>query len=132
MKHERLRIAAGGPDPSGEQPAGKPAPDQPATDRPAAGQRASDGQAAAYQPSLSGYEALYRPVNGRMIAGVAAGIAQYLGIDVTIVRIALAVLTVIGGAGIPVYVAGWLLIPDEESSQSIASELISSVQSRTS
>ena len=115
-------------DPSGEQPAGEPAQDQPATD-----QRASDGPGRpAYQPSLSGYEALYRPVNGRMIAGVAAGIAQYVGIDVTIVRIALAVLTVIGGAGIPVYVAGWLLIPDEESSQSIASELISSVQSRTS
>jgi phage shock protein C len=120
-------------DPSGEQPAGEPAPDQPATDQPAAGQRASDGPGrTSYQPSLSGYEALYRPVNGRMIAGVAAGIAQYVGIDVTIVRIALAVLTVIGGAGIPVYVAGWLLIPDEESSQSIASDLISSVQSRTS
>jgi phage shock protein C len=79
----------------------------------------------------SGYDSLYRPVEGRMLAGVAAGIARYLGVDVTIVRIALAVLTVVGGAGIPVYVAGWLLIPDEESDQSIASELISSVQSRT-
>jgi phage shock protein C len=84
------------------------------------------------QPRPSGYEALYRPVSGRMIAGVAAGMAQYLGIDVTIVRIALAVLTVVGGAGIPVYVAGWLLIPDEQSDQSIASELIGSLQSRTS
>jgi phage shock protein C len=110
--------------PSGEQPAGGPAPDQPPTDETSRG--------TGYQPRPSGYEALYRPVSGRMIAGVAAGLAQYLGIDVTIVRIALAVLTVVGGAGIPVYVAGWLLIPDEQSDQSIASELIGSLQSRTS
>ena len=38
-------------------------------------------------------------------------------------RIVLAVLTVVGGAGVPVYLAGWLLIPDEGAEQSIASEL---------
>jgi phage shock protein PspC (stress-responsive transcriptional regulator) len=78
-----------------------------------------------------GDEPLYRPLNGRMVAGVAAGIAQYLGVDVTVVRIVLAVLTVVGGAGVPVYVAGWLLIPDEGASQSIASQLINSLQGRT-
>jgi|ERR1700683_377959 phage shock protein PspC (stress-responsive transcriptional regulator) len=102
--------------PSGEQPADAPAQDQPSS--------------FGYQPRPSGYESLYRPEEGRMIAGVAAGIARYLGVDVTIVRIALALLTVIGGAGIPVYVAGWLLMPDEASDQSIASELIGSLQSR--
>jgi phage shock protein PspC (stress-responsive transcriptional regulator) len=76
-------------------------------------------------------EPLYRPLQGRMLAGVAAGIAQYLGVDVTVVRIVLAALTFVGGAGVPVYVAGWLLIPDEGASQSIASQLISSVQGRT-
>jgi hypothetical protein len=40
------------------------------------------------------------------------------------------VLTVVGGAGIPVYVAGWLLIPDEGADQSLISELIGSLQSR--
>jgi phage shock protein PspC (stress-responsive transcriptional regulator) len=80
----------------------------------------------------AGDQPLYRPIGGRMIAGVAAGIAQYLGVDVTIVRIVLAVLTFVGGAGVPVYVAGWLLIPDEGASQSIASELIGSLQGRTS
>lgn len=67
-----------------------------------------------------------------MIAGVAAGIAQYLDVDVTLIRIALAVLTVVGGAGIPVYLAGWLLIPDQVSGQSIAGDLIGSVASRAS
>jgi phage shock protein C len=76
-------------------------------------------------------EPLCRPIHGRMLAGVAAGVADYLGIDVTIVRIVLAVLTVMGGAGVPVYLAGWLLIPEEGASQSIASDLIESLSSRT-
>jgi phage shock protein PspC (stress-responsive transcriptional regulator) len=65
-----------------------------------------------------------------MLAGVAAGAADYLGIDVTIVRIALVVLTFIGGAGIPLYLAGWLLIPEEGSDQSLASELLQSLSGR--
>ena len=86
-----------------------------------------------YQPRYdyaAGDQPLYRPLNGRMVAGVAAGISQYLGVDVTVVRIVLAVLTVVGGAGIPVYLAGWLLIPDEGAEQSLASELIQSLSSR--
>jgi phage shock protein PspC (stress-responsive transcriptional regulator) len=74
---------------------------------------------------------LSRPVEGRMLAGVAAGLARYLGVDVTIVRIVLAVLAVIGGAGVPIYIAGWLLIPQEGAEQSLASEFIQSIQSRS-
>lgn len=71
-----------------------------------------------------------RPAANRMLAGVAAGIARYFGVDVTVVRIAFAVLTFIGGAGVPIYLAGWLLIPDEESNQSIADGLIQSWRAR--
>jgi len=97
--------------------------------------RDSQPSGSQYQPRYdyaAGDQPLYRPLNGRMVAGVAAGIAQYLGVDVTVVRIVLAVLTVVGGAGIPVYLAGWLLIPDEGAGQSIASELIGSLQGRSS
>jgi len=73
---------------------------------------------------------LRRPVQDRMIAGVAAGIAQYLGADVTIVRIVLAALTFVGGAGVPIYLACWLLIPEEGSDQSIASGFFQSRQTR--
>jgi phage shock protein C len=66
-----------------------------------------------------------------MLAGVAAGIARFLGVDVTIVRIVLAVLAVAGGTGVPIYLAGWLLIPEEGSEQSIASQFIQSHQSRS-
>ena len=74
---------------------------------------------------------LNRPIEGRMLAGVAAGLARYLGVDVTIVRIVFAVLAVIGGAGVPIYIAGWLLIPQEGAEQSLASEFIQSIQSRS-
>ena len=74
---------------------------------------------------------LQRPFHGRMLAGVAAGVADYLGVDVTIVRIVLAVLTIMGGAGVPLYLAGWLLIPEEGSEHSIASTFLRNMQSRS-
>ena len=48
-----------------------------------------------------------------------------------LVRIAFVVLTVVGGAGIPLYLAGLLLIPDEGSDVSIAGSIIESLQSRS-
>jgi phage shock protein PspC (stress-responsive transcriptional regulator) len=73
---------------------------------------------------------LRRPYDDRMLAGVAAGLARYFRVDTTIVRIAFVALTVFGGAGIALYLAGLLLIPDEGSDQSIADSLIESLQSR--
>jgi phage shock protein PspC (stress-responsive transcriptional regulator) len=68
---------------------------------------------------------LFRPFQDRMLAGVAVGIARYLGVDVTIVRI-------VGGVGVPLYLAGWLLIPEEGRDQSIAADFIQSLQARSS
>jgi len=79
----------------------------------------------------TGPQPLYRPFQDRMLAGVAVGIARYLGVDATVVRIVLAVLTVFGGAGVAIYLAGWLLIPEEGSEQSIASQFIQSLQARS-
>ena len=74
---------------------------------------------------------LTRPVNDRMVAGVAAGLARYLGADVTIIRIVLVVLAFVGGAGVPIYLACWLLIPEEGSDQSIVSGFFQSRQTRS-
>ena len=79
----------------------------------------------------TGPQPLCRPIQDRMLAGVASGIARYLGVDVTVVRIVLAVLAVVGGAGVPVYLAGWLLIPEEGSEQSVASQFVQSRQARS-
>ncbi|CAN5311781.1 PspC domain-containing protein [soil metagenome] len=45
------------------------------------------------------------------VAGVAAGMAAYLGLDPVLVRIGLVVLTIATGMGIPLYIAGWVLMP---------------------
>ena len=88
-----------------------------------AGRQAAAGPGAG---STYGPPELCRPYRGRMLAGVAAGLADYFDIDVTIVRIAFVVLTIAGGAGIPLYLAGWLLMPDEGDDTSIAGRIIQS------
>jgi phage shock protein PspC (stress-responsive transcriptional regulator) len=80
-------------------------------------------------PSQTG-TALRRPFEGRVLTGVAEGLGRYFGVDTTLVRIGFVVLTVIGGAGVPLYLAGLLLIPDEGSDQSIAASIIESFQNR--
>jgi phage shock protein PspC (stress-responsive transcriptional regulator) len=59
-----------------------------------------------------------RPRQGRMVAGVAAGIGRRYGIDPVIVRVALVVTTVYGGAGILLYLLGWLALADENDEAS--------------
>ncbi|MGO9583096.1 MAG: PspC domain-containing protein [Acidimicrobiales bacterium] len=67
---------------------------------------------------------LRRSRDGAMLAGVAAGLADYFDVDVTLVRIGLVALTLLGGAGVPLYVAAWLLIPEEGSEVAIAGEIL--------
>jgi phage shock protein C len=68
---------------------------------------------------------LTRTRSGRMITGVCSGAAAYFNVDPTLVRIVAAVLTVLtSGAGILLYVAAALIIPEEGKDVSIAQELI--------
>jgi phage shock protein PspC (stress-responsive transcriptional regulator) len=69
---------------------------------------------------------LRRSTRDRMLTGTASGIARYLGVDPTFVRIAFVVLTFMGGSGGALYLAAFLLIPEEGSDESIASSVISS------
>ncbi|SNT55239.1 phage shock protein C (PspC) family protein [Actinomadura meyerae] len=66
---------------------------------------------------------LTRTKDGRMVAGVCSGAAEYLGVDANILRVGLAVFTVFGGAGLALYIIGWLLIPEEGAPTSIAEDL---------
>src|SRR4051794_19749762 len=56
---------------------------------------------------------LERSKSDRMLTGVAGGIARYLGVDATLVRIVVVGLTILGGAGALLYIAGLLLMPEE-------------------
>ncbi len=64
---------------------------------------------------------LRRSAHHRILGGVAGGLAEYLGIDAAIVRVAFVVLALLGGGGIVLYLAGWLLIP-AESGEVVARE----------
>jgi phage shock protein PspC (stress-responsive transcriptional regulator) len=60
----------------------------------------------------------------RMLAGVAVGLADYFNIDPTLVRVGFVVLSFLGGLAVPLYLAGWLLIPEEGAELSVAEELM--------
>ena len=55
---------------------------------------------------------LYRNTNNKMIAGVCSGIAEYLNIDPTVVRLIWA-LVGLTGAGIVAYLIAALIIPEK-------------------
>lgn len=67
---------------------------------------------------------LRRVHSGRILAGVAGGIAEYLDVDVAIVRLGFVVLTLMGGLGVPLYAAAWLFVPEEGCEQSMAADLL--------
>lgn len=56
---------------------------------------------------------LVRPREGRKIAGVCAGFAEYFDLDVTLVRVVWLVCSVFGLAGIVGYIAAWIVMPEE-------------------
>ena len=67
---------------------------------------------------------LARPRNGRMLAGVCAAFAGYFGLDVTLVRVIWAVVSILtGGAGVLAYLAAWVIIPGEGQKSSTAENI---------
>jgi phage shock protein PspC (stress-responsive transcriptional regulator) len=58
---------------------------------------------------------LRRSAYDRKVAGVAGGLARHLDVDPTIVRVTFVVLSFFGGAGLIVYGACWVLVPDERT-----------------
>src|SRR5215472_2618420 len=56
---------------------------------------------------------MFRPRNGRMIAGVCAAFALHYGWDLMVTRIITALLIVMTGVGALAYIAAWVIIPEE-------------------
>ena len=67
---------------------------------------------------------LRRSRTDRKLAGVAGGLGRYAGVDPLILRILFVVLTIFGGSGILLYVAGWLLIADDGEEESQAQRIV--------
>jgi phage shock protein C len=58
-------------------------------------------------------EKLYRSRTNRQVAGVCGGLAQRFNVDVTLIRVLFILSGLFGGAGIVLYVAMWIVVPEE-------------------
>ena len=84
-----------------------PVPMQPSTRNHPYGRKQETVQLAAPPPRL------YRAADGRVVAGVAQGLANHLAVKPLYVRIAFAVLATFNGFGLVVYLALWAVVPQE-------------------
>jgi len=65
-------------------------------------------------PPYTYHQRIVRPLYGRMVGGVCAGLAQHFGWDVALVRVLLVVLVFFGcGTPILAYLIAWIVIPNE-------------------
>ena len=75
--------------------------------------------------NVNGSKTLVRTRDGRIVAGVCSGLAEYFGIDANLIRVIVAVLTVFtGGFGALAYLAAWIVLPEEGEKSSIAENLV--------
>ena len=56
---------------------------------------------------------LYRSTNDRMISGVCAGLAEYINIDPTVVRLLFVLGLIAGGATFMAYLVMMMVVPEE-------------------
>jgi phage shock protein C len=56
---------------------------------------------------------LYRSRTNRQLAGVCGGLAEHFNVDATLLRVLFVVLAVLGGSGVVIYVAMWIIVPQE-------------------
>ena len=56
---------------------------------------------------------LYRSKTNRQVAGVCGGLAEHFNVDATLIRVLFVVLAVLGGSGLLLYLAMWIIIPKE-------------------
>ncbi len=56
---------------------------------------------------------LVRPRDGRMIAGVCRGFAEFFDLDVSVIRIIWVLVAIFGGTGVLAYIIAWIIMPEE-------------------
>ena len=67
---------------------------------------------------------LVRVREGRWLGGVSAGLGRYFDVNPLVYRIAFGALAFVGGTGILLYLAAWLVIPGEDRDESGAVEFL--------
>jgi phage shock protein C len=56
---------------------------------------------------------LYRSRSDRKLAGICGGLGQFFNLDPTLIRVLFVVLAVLGGSGILIYLAMWIMVPNQ-------------------
>ncbi len=56
---------------------------------------------------------LYRSKTNRQLAGVCGGLAEYFNLDPTLIRVLFVILAVLGGSGVILYIALWIIVPKQ-------------------
>ncbi len=77
-------------------------------------QQQSAGTEQRYEEQAPPRGRLYRDANDKILGGVCSGLAAYLRVDPTIVRLVFALLTFGGGSGILLYILLWIILPKKE------------------
>jgi phage shock protein PspC (stress-responsive transcriptional regulator) len=73
---------------------------------------------------------LERSASGRMVAGVCAGLGRYFDLNPAFFRLGFVVLTLLGGAGILIYLAAVLVVPEEGKERSLAEQVLAERRER--
>ncbi len=60
---------------------------------------------------------LYRNTKNKVIGGVCSGLAEYMNIDLTIVRLVVVLLGLFGSLGFWAYVIMWIVVPEKPTSE---------------
>jgi phage shock protein PspC (stress-responsive transcriptional regulator) len=63
------------------------------------------------RPAKGGIHRLYRSGNDRILGGVCGGMAEYIGIDPTVVRLLWVLIALAWGVGILAYIILWIIVP---------------------
>lgn len=80
---------------------------------------------------MSNARKLVRKTDDKMIAGIAAGIAEYFELDVTLIRVLLVVTAIFGGFGLVLYIVMWILVPEEGSARTVVDDVVDGVNTET-
>jgi phage shock protein C len=56
---------------------------------------------------------LYRSKSDRALAGLCGGLAEYFNLGATLIRVVFVLLAVLGGSGLVLYVAMWIIVPNQ-------------------
>ena len=101
-----------------ETPVGEPPPPQ--SEPPPPPEASPPPEETPPGPASPGPRRLVRSRDDRVIAGVCGGLGEYLGVDAVLIRIAALILIFAGGAGLILYVIGWIAMPEASEGVAVA------------